>query len=332
VILFCRFALLLVLALASTASFSAQQPASEEGFITTPDGAKLYYQKVGAGKPSVIVPLHLFLYEPFKDIAQKRTVVFYDVRNRGRSSHVEDLSTITLPQDVKDLDTVRQHFRTAKVSLIGYSYAGMMVMLYTLEHPQNVDRVVQLGPVAIKWDTEFPADESNRNDNAVVDGKAWNELQELKKSGWDREHPREFCEKESVVMRVRLVGDQSKAASIPSRCQFENEWAANLQRHFGAHFESIKKLTISPDAVAKLQQPVLTIHGKKDRNAPYGAGKQWASTLPNGRLITLPNAAHNSWVDEPQVVNWADLFLEGKWPPNAQKPAASNAVSKSAAK
>jgi proline iminopeptidase len=293
--------------------------AAEEGFITTPDGAKLYYQKVGAGKPSVIVPLHLFLYEPFKNIG--KTVVFYDVRNRGRSSRVEDTSTITLPQDVRDLETVRQHFGVEKISLIGYSYAGMMVMLYTLEHPANVDRVVQLGPVGMKWDKEYPGNQSNSDDNSMIDGAAWNELQELKKKGWDKEHPREFCEKEWKVMRARLVGDVAEAAGMTnSNCQFENEWPTNLQRHFGAHFESIKKLNISREAVSKVSQPVLTIHGRKDRNAPYGAGKEWASVLPNGRLITLPNAAHNSWVDEPKVADMVKTFLSGQWPEQAKKP------------
>lgn len=314
------FALICALALALPTLAAEKKPISEEGFITTPDGAKLYYQKIGAGKPTVLVPLHLFLYEDFKPITANRTVVFYDVRDRGRSSHVEDVSTITLPQDVKDLETVRQHFGADKVSLIGYSYAGMMVMLYTLEHPQNVDRVVQLGPVAMKWDSEFPG-EDNRRDNAVVNEKAWNELQELKKSGWGTQHPREYCEKEWNVMRVRLVGDQSKASQLTSSCQFENEWPSALQRHFGSHFESIKRLTISPEAVTKLQQPVLTIHGQKDRNAPYGGGKEWARTLPNGRLVTLPNAAHQSWVDEPNVVTMANQFLGGKWPAEAVKPA-----------
>src|SRR3954467_8682157 len=201
-----RFALPFVFLFAISALAAGNKPLSEEGYITTPDGAKLYYQKVGSGKPAVVVPLHLFLYDDFKPIAEHRTVVFYDVRDRGRSSHVDDLSTITLPQDVKDLETVRQHFGAEKVSLIGYSYAGMMVMLYTLEHPQNVNRVVQLGPVAIQWDTEFPPDENNTNDNDVVDGKAWNELQELKKSGWATTHQKEFCDKESAVLRVRLVG------------------------------------------------------------------------------------------------------------------------------
>src|SRR4051812_43494195 len=244
------FALPIILfALAATlSSFAADtKSAREEGFITTADGAKLYYQKLGTGKPSVIVPLHQFLYESFKSIAQKRTVVFYDVRDRGQSSHVNDVSTITLPQDVRDLETVRQHFGANKVSLIGFSYAGMMVMLYTLEHPEHVDRVVQLGPVAMKWYSEFPG-ENNQHDNAVIESKAWNELQELKKSGWDREHPREFCEKEWNVMRVRLIGDQSKVAGLTSQCQYENEWPANLERHFGSHFESIKKLNISRDA------------------------------------------------------------------------------------
>jgi proline iminopeptidase len=294
---------------------------TEEGFITTTDGAKLYYQKLGKGKPTLLVPLHLFLYDNFKSLGEKRTVVFYDVRDRGRSSHVDDTSTITLPQDVKDLETVRRHFGAEKVSLIGWSYAGMMVMLYTLEHPEHVDRVVQLGPVAMKWDAEFPPDESNRNDNSGMDEKAWNELQELKKSGWDKEHPREFCERQFSVIRVRLVGDPAKATQIPSRCQFENEWDSAFQRHVASHFASIKKLDISREEVAKLKQPVLTVHGRKDRNAPYGAGKEWATVLPNGRLISIPNAAHNSWVDEERVVEWTDMFLGGEWPKDAKKPA-----------
>jgi hypothetical protein len=45
--------------------------AAEKGFTPLRMAAKLYYQKVGIGKPSVIVPLHLFLYEPFKNIGER---------------------------------------------------------------------------------------------------------------------------------------------------------------------------------------------------------------------------------------------------------------------
>jgi pimeloyl-ACP methyl ester carboxylesterase len=40
--------------------------------------------------------------------------------------------------------------------------------------------------------------------------------------------------------------------------------------------------------------PVLTIHGTKDRNAPYGSGREWAFNLPNARLLTIKGGAHNA--------------------------------------
>jgi formylglycine-generating enzyme len=88
----------------------------------------------------------------------------------------------------------------------------------------------------------------------------------------------------------------------------------------------VQKLNVSKqDVAAKVTMPVLTIHGKKDRNAPYGAGREWAQFLPDARLITLENAAHNSWADEPElIVRAIDTFLAGKWPPEAEKISAAD--------
>jgi pimeloyl-ACP methyl ester carboxylesterase len=70
---------------------------------------------------------------------------------------------------------------------------------------------------------------------------------------------------------------------------------------------------------------VLTIHGIKDRNAPYGAGREWASKLQNARLLTIENGAHNSWVDAPEVIFPAIReFLDGKWPEAARKIASDS--------
>ena len=56
----------------------------------------------------------------------------------------------------------------------------------------------------------------------------------------------------------------------------------------------LRQLTLTPGQLVSFTQPVLTIHGRKDRNAPYGAGREWASLLPNARLLTLDRAAHQS--------------------------------------
>jgi len=97
----------------------------------------------------VIVPAALFLARDFAQIAEGRTVIFYDMRNRGRSEAVQDPARLTIQDDVRDLEAVRAHFRARRFSAIGYSYLGMMVMLYAMQHPDRIERVIQLGPVIL---------------------------------------------------------------------------------------------------------------------------------------------------------------------------------------
>ena len=69
-----------------------------------------------------------------------------------------------------------------------------------------------------------------------------------------------------------------------------------------------------------MKSPVLTIHGKKDRQGPYGRGREWALMLPNARLITVENAAHVPWIEAPEMVFGAiETFLDGKWPEAAEE-------------
>ncbi|MBV9496108.1 MAG: alpha/beta hydrolase, partial [Acidobacteria bacterium] len=72
--------------------------------------------------------------------------------------------------------------------------------------------------------------------------------------------------------------------------------------------------------LAKITMPVLTIHGEKDRNAPNVDGREWARQLPNARFVSVPNAAHAAWADDPVIV-FASIrdFLRGGWPLGAEK-------------
>jgi pimeloyl-ACP methyl ester carboxylesterase len=69
-----------------------------------------------------------------------------------------------------------------------------------------------------------------------------------------------------------------------------------------------------------VQSPVLTIHGTRDRQAPYGGGREWALTLPDARLVTVENAAHLPWIESPEkVFGSIKTFLDGAWPDAAQQ-------------
>src|SRR6266850_1636404 len=302
---------------------SAGEPKVTEGYVSTADGVRLFYQKVGSGRQTVIVPAALFLARDFRQLADGRMLIFYDMRNRGRSDAVKDSRKITIQDDVRDLEAVRAHFGVKRFSPIGYSYLGMMVMLYAREHPERLERVVQLGPVPLKFGTEYPPQYVNRDDEQIVDGNKYRELKKLEAEGYSKSHPKEFCEKQWLVLRVRLVGDPAHVDRLgDGNCGLPNEWPVNLDRHFATHFTSVQKLDVPWSEMQRLSMPVLTTHGTKDRNAPYGAGREWASKLPNARLLTIEGGAHNSWVDAPGTVLPAvRQFLDGKWPDAAKKVA-----------
>ena len=101
------------------------------GFLTSKDGVHLYYAKVGSGtKTVIIVPGRLFAFRDFHGLAKGRTLIFYDMRNRGRSDAVLDPSKIGLQHDADDLQVVRAHFGIEKPDLTGFSYLGKIVVLY----------------------------------------------------------------------------------------------------------------------------------------------------------------------------------------------------------
>ncbi len=114
----------------------------EEGYVPTDDGTRLFFQKVGAGKQTVIIPGGLFLFDDFQRLATGRTLIFYDMRGRGRSDAIPDdrkKSLVSIQDDVKDVERIRQFFKVKKFSLIGYSYLGLMTVMYAMDHPERVN-------------------------------------------------------------------------------------------------------------------------------------------------------------------------------------------------
>lgn len=289
------------------------------GYVRSKDGFRLYYAKVGSGSKTAIIPGRLFAFRDFQWLAKGRTLIFYDMRNRGRSDRITDTAKISLQHDADDLEAVRAHFGIEKPDLIGFSYLGKIVVLYVTQHPDHVNRIVQIGPVARKLGTKFPETLTAGDEDKVPDPAQQKKLDELYKNGFAKNHPKEYCEMEWKMEQQRMVGNPANASRIPSPCEMENEWPIYLWAHFQPLLASDQALDIPKESIAKVTVPVLTIHGRKDRNAPYGGGREWDMLLPNARLITIDGAAHMSWVEFPEIVFPSiDLFLNGQWPEEAE--------------
>lgn len=289
--------------------------------MTADDGVRLFYRVTGTGERTLIAPGDLFLHPVLSELAHDRRVVSYDMRGRGRSDRVADSTKITIQWDVRDLEAVRRHVGAEKASVIGFSYLGLMVLLYALEHPERVDRIVQIGPVARRWDRRFPSELTATDPTPVPDSAGRAELARLQSSNLADSNPRLHCERMWRISRVALVGDPRLADRVPDPCQLPNEWHRSFSRHLRHHFVgSVQRLDIPWETFHRLTHPVLTIHGTRDRNAPYGAGREWATRLPNARLLTVRGAAHMPWIDQPAVVLTSiDTFLRGQWPPGTEQ-------------
>ncbi|HXG80925.1 MAG TPA: alpha/beta hydrolase [Sphingomicrobium sp.] len=310
--------LLLALLIAMPAAAAAQAPTAK-GHIDTAPGVSIYYERYGTGPKLVLIPGRLFMPEFARLARPDRTVVQYDMRNRGLSKRVEDTGQITIMGDVADVEALRRHFGAEKVSLIGYSYLGLMVALYATEHPDRVERLIQIGPVPRKFPTAYPADQQAGSESLSAEGKAAEAAWNAMRSKLDTADPKEACATLQRYVGYQLVGNPANHVKVPDSCVYENESIANFGRHLTAHFGDIQKRDFPREPFTKLEQPVLTLHGTLDRNAPYGSGLEWATTFRHGRLITVEGGAHQLWLDDPSVLADIDRFLAGDWPARAQR-------------
>jgi pimeloyl-ACP methyl ester carboxylesterase len=290
---------------------------ASDGYVTTADGIRLYCRMAGQGSEAVLIPNGLYLVDDFAPLADTRTVVFYDLRNRGRSDAVTDPATLArgIEADVDDIDAVRAHVGADRIALVGHSYVATTIALYAMRHPDRVSRLVQIGPVSPDPHAEYPPELTNADDTLR---RVLARLRDLEPERASTD-PAAFCRRAWTILRELYVVDPADAHRVAwDRCDLPNERA--FMRYWIGHvLPSIARQHFTRDALARVTMPALVVHGRLDRSSPYGAGRDWAGRLPNARLLTIDRAAHAPWVEAPGLVrDRLEPFLAGAWPADAE--------------
>jgi proline iminopeptidase len=289
-----------------------------EGYLTMEDGVRLFYRKLGSGPQVVVILNGFYLFDDFKFLADNRTVIFLDLRHRGRSDFVTDGSKLKrgVQQDVDDVEAVRRHFGLDRIDLLAHSYAGIIIMLYAMKYPDHVDRVVQIGSMAPNQRTQYPPHLMNADATLQEFFAKLGELQKERQSS----DPKEFCRKFWALLRVIYVASPADADKIKHWEQCDLPTELNLMKYWMENIQpSIHSLDLAAEDVAKVKAMVLIVHGMKDRSSPYGGGRDWALMLSNARLLTVENAAHAPWIEAPEVLGSIRTFFDGAWPEAARK-------------
>ena len=117
------------------------------------NGVDLFTRRVGAG-PLVVVlhggpgAHHDYLLPQYDRLATGRELFYYDQRGGGRSPVERDV-LVGWQEQVADLEALRGYLKLERMSLCGYSWGGLLAVLYLLQYPQRVERLALVSPASI---------------------------------------------------------------------------------------------------------------------------------------------------------------------------------------
>jgi proline iminopeptidase len=292
-----------------------------EGEVEADDGARLYYRVEGEGRDTVVV-VHggpslglAYLAPDLVPLTRGRAVVHYDQRGIGRSTPLRDPERLSIERHMQDLDALRAHLGLERLSLLGHSWGGMLAARYAAAHPERVERILLLDPMAPARDP-FMAMAGARAQEMVrarLDKPARARLESLAATV-DVADPGELCrERYSLLAPIFFEDPAAAARSRADFCAGTPETLRNRPEVDGAIFGSLGGWDVRP-ALGHVRSPVLVVRGAEGA-IPGEAMEAWVEAFPNARLLTIEGAGHYPHVDRPEVFfPAAETFFGGGWP------------------
>lgn len=276
---------------------------TDEGRIVVEPGITLWHRSVGEGDRTLVVPCtgnHLDLEGLCRSGWR---VVFYDVRNRGRSDAVADRLRLGFTKEVADLGVVVEALGLGRYSLFGWSYHAGVVADHAMSNPDRVDRVVLAAAVAPRSSTGTrPGREPDPADLARLD--------QLQAAGAPNSDPEGWCRAWRQVYVPLLMGDRSGFDRLADPCAMANETPQHIAESMIAVFAELRDYDWRP-ALGALRAPTLVLHGDEDRE-PVDSAYEWAAAVADGRVEELVGVGQLPWAERPEELFGAvAAFLDG---------------------
>ncbi len=264
----------------------AVDPAAE---TTRPiNGVTLFERRIGRGSPVVVLhggpgAHHDYLLPGFDALANHRTLIYYDQRGGGRSP-VSREADVGWRAHVADLEGLRAQWGLPSLTLLGYSWGGLLALLYASEHPQRVDRLGLISP-APAWRSARDAFEQ-RFAARTLTPQRQAARRELLESGLRDRDPAAHAQRLFELAVAGYFHDPARARALtPFRI---------TERTRAGVWESLGDFDLRP-ALRRLDIPSLVLHGDDDP-IPLESARELAQCL-RAELVVIPECGHVPYVE-----------------------------------
>jgi len=237
--------------------------------------SRLYYESIGSGSETIVVVhggpalAHDYMRPEWDQLVASGRVIYYDQNGCGKSARVPPYSWHSHVEDLdRLLDTL---VRDRPVVLAGSSWGSMLALYYTYQHPERVKALilsgVPLGTVSAppRSSTSWRPPSRSRMDS---------------------------------VNRGLPVGPSNPRPPLEPRLQQRiKEDCADVAAIIGMSLGDVPQTW----QLQTITVPTLVIHGSNPEQMAGDGGPGLATILPNAKLVTIPNAGHDPWLDRPKM-------------------------------
>ena len=276
-------------------------PPRASGFTSTTQ-IPLYWAVYGPeGAPRLLVlhggpgAHHDYLLPQMLQLADSYELIFYDQRGGGRSK-TDDRTPITWRTHVEDLDHVIGELRLDPVTIVGYSWGGLLAILYAIEAAAGRTRhrptrlvLIDPAPVTRAYREDFEREFLRRQSDAAV-GKL---RADLASSGLRERDPDVYRQR---AFELSVAGYFADPAATHDLTPFRV--TGRVQQSV---WESLGQYNLlAPGQLDSIVVPTLIVHGRQDP-IPLASSEAAANAM-GAQLVVIENAGHVPYVEQPQAL------------------------------
>jgi pimeloyl-ACP methyl ester carboxylesterase/predicted glycosyltransferase len=292
----------------------AREP-DESGFALSGDGLRLYWERHGAGSPSLVLmppnPIgHSRIWKAqVHHLARHHRVIVYDGRGNGRADNPDPAATWLDRWRADDCLAVMDATGTRTAVLVGICGDGVWPSAQlAAAHPDRVLGIVALAPGVPLLSPPHPhrAAAAETFEDELSDPRGWEKFNRR----FILSHQREFLEFFFGEMFPEPHSTKAVEDAAIYGCDAPAEMLVMDEELPPGGLEGIEAVC------RQVRCPVLVVHGDRDNCQPPARGRRFAE-LTGAELVELTGAGHIAMVRHPVLINRLIHEFAGRFAPPA---------------